>query len=85
MKYSVKPGDLLACKGKASDVIRAMKSTRLFRGFGSCYKLKLDTEPKAPCTCDACGEVASMIPEDVLANAFEKSSRMRRPDKLRVA
>jgi hypothetical protein len=79
MKYTVKPGDLVNCKGSAATVIRAMKSTRLFRGFGSCYRLRLDDEPgKGPCTCEACGEACSQIPEDAFASMLERSTRQKR-------
>lgn len=66
MKYTVKASDLIACAGRAADVIDAMKSVRLFRGFGSCFKLKLDEQIKEPCPCAECGALSSLRPESVL-------------------
>lgn len=87
MKYAVKGTDLVESKASASAVIRAMKSTRLFRGFGTCYGRAKELEPlKAPCTCDSCQEVCSYIPEDVLATMHERNFRSRRaPSKFERA
>lgn len=85
-KYSVKPGDLLKCKSRAADLIRAMARCRLFRGFGKCYKLKLDEREKRKCTCELCGEHCSKIPETVLEEMRLKSFANRRaPRSLKAA
>lgn len=65
MKYAVKPSDLVESKGRATDVIDAMKRTRLFRGFGSCYRLKLADVPREPTPCE-CGACRSYVPAKVL-------------------
>lgn len=64
MKYCVKPGDLLKKTTNASEAIYEMKGRRLFFGFGTCFRLKLD-EPKRPTPCE-CGEFGSLMPEFVV-------------------
>lgn len=73
MKYAVKPGALLECKGSALAVIRAMKGTRLFSGFGSCYGAKLDdqSQPRKPCL--ECGMQDGYVPEA----AWRKETEIR--------
>lgn len=78
MKYAVKAGDLLSARGSAAEIIDAMRSVRLFRGFGSCYRLKLDEQPKEPCPCGNCGALKSMMPEDVLERMEKFASRKQR-------
>jgi len=80
MKYAVKPGALLESEGRASDVIRAMERTRLFRGFGSCAKLKLDT-PREPSVCE-CGACNSFVPEE--SQARGKTFTRRDGTKVRI-
>lgn len=71
MKYAVKPGDLLRCKGSASELIRALKGRRLFRPFGNQHGRRIDdddeTENAAPCACSKCGATGSLRPEHVAA------------------
>jgi len=56
IKYTVKGEDLAKCEGKVSEVIDAMKGVRLFIGFGSCYRVKIEAEEKrTPCACEKCG------------------------------
>lgn len=78
MKYAVKAGDLLACQGSAAEIIDAVRAVRLFRGFGSCYRLKLDEQPKEPCPCGNCGALRSMMPEDVLERMETLTARKQR-------
>jgi len=79
MKYAVKAGDLLKSRGSAAAVIDAMKSVRMFRGFGSCFRLKLDDEaPKEPCTCAACGCAGTIMPEEVLERMERFSAKKQR-------
>jgi hypothetical protein len=74
MKYTVKAEDMVEHKGRATEVVNAMKGTRLFRGFGTCAKLKLDDdEPREPSVCE-CGAVGCVRPEHVI----EKSARFAR-------
>jgi hypothetical protein len=65
MKYAVKPSALVESHGSATEVIDAMKRTRLFRGFGSCHKLKLDDVPRDPVPCE-CGACKSYLPAKIL-------------------
>lgn len=56
IKYTLKGEDLAKCEGEAGELIDAMKKVRLYRGFGSCYRLKLDEEAeRKPCACETCG------------------------------
>jgi len=78
MKYAVKAGDLLATRGSAAEIIDAMRSVRLFRGFGTCYRLKLDEEPKEPCPCGNCGALRSLMPEEVLERKERYDAKKQR-------
>jgi len=81
MKYTVEPSALIECKGSASEAIYAMNKVRLFRGFGSCYRLKLDDEVKEPSMCD-CGECNSWRPETIV-EARIAGPRMERAERAR--
>jgi len=82
MKYTVKATDLVTCGGSAAAVIDAMTKVRLFRGFGSCFKLKLDEQVKEPCPCAECGALRSVMPESVVESrelrAHKNTKRKRR-------
>jgi hypothetical protein len=77
MKYAVKPGALLDSKGSAAQVIAAMKGTRLFSGFGNCYGLKLDDEPRGTQPCSNCGNIDGWLPEDIVRSREEKRREAR--------
>lgn len=85
LKYAVKGSEMLAYKGRAADVIAAMKSTRLFACFGSLYgrRAEMEAEQKQPCACAACGEKGTMMPEEVLAR-LTKYDGKRSPHERRV-
>jgi hypothetical protein len=56
IKYTLKGEDLVKCKGRASELIDAMKSVRLYRGFGNCFRVKVeDKVERTPCPCSSCG------------------------------
>jgi len=75
MKYTVKADDLIECEGNAGEVIHAMTKVRLFRGFGSCYRLKLDEEElKSPTPCE-CGAVGCWRPEELAEKIHVAESR----------
>jgi diadenosine tetraphosphate (Ap4A) HIT family hydrolase len=79
MKYSIKPADLLAPKIRASTAIDAMTRVRMFRGFGSCYKLTVpDEEEKLPCACPGCGIAGTMMPESVIEEMLLRQREKKR-------
>jgi hypothetical protein len=77
LKYAVKGTDMLEFKGRAADVVAAMKSARLFTVFGSLYgkRKELKEDPRPPCTCEGCGCAGTLIPEDVLERLAKSDSR----------
>ena len=77
MKYAVKPGALLEARGSAAQAIAAMKGTRLFTGFGSCYGLKLEDEPRGTAPCDNCGNTDGWLPEEIVRSREEKRREAR--------
>lgn len=65
IKYTLKGEDLAKCEGSAGQLIDALKKVRLYRGFGSCYRLKPEElEERTPCACEKCGCV-QWIPEEL--------------------
>ena len=77
LKYAVKGSEMLEFKGRAADVVAAMKHTRLSTPFGSMYGRGKETEPDkpAPCACAECGAIGSMMPEEVLARFVKNDAR----------
>jgi len=69
LKYAVPAKDLIECEGRIGDLIRAITGTRLTTPYGSLYDLReeLKPPPKKPFACPACGELGSLLPEDLLA------------------
>lgn len=65
LKYSVKAGDLLTCRERATDLLIAMEKVRMFRSFGKNYG-KLEAKKKTPCKCEKCDAENSFRPEEVL-------------------
>lgn len=86
LKYTVKGTDMLDFKGRAADVVAAMEKTRLFTPFGSMYGKEVnDDEPtKSPCACGACGEVGTMMPEEVMERLAKYDTR-KAPSDRRVS
>jgi len=81
IKYTLKGQDLVECEGEASEAIDAIQRVRLYRGFGSCYRLKLDEEvERTPCACEKCGCI-QWEPEEAEQNRefreHKKASRRR--------
>jgi len=78
MKYAVKPGALLECESSASEAIDAMTGTRLFSGFGSCYRLKLDDDaPSESRPCESCGEHGGWLPTALVESQRERERESR--------
>lgn len=71
LKYSIKPSDLLNVQCLASDIIDEIDRGRMMTSFGhahACSKEFVgldDPEPRST-TCDECGGINTMLPEQVL-------------------
>lgn len=79
LKYAVKPGDLIDSPDAIGPAIRAITGTRLSTPFGSLYGMKkeLQDDPKVPFACPTCGELNSLMPEEVAERLMKGSGSWR--------
>lgn len=76
-KYSVKGSDLLACPERIGPLLDAMRGARLMTTFGSAYRFKfqLDQGKESKCACPDCGEIGTIIPDDVFFRTHHTTQR----------
>lgn len=75
LKYATKAAELIECESEIGPLIDVMEKSRLLTTFGSLYGRKdLIEEEKVPMPCSSCGEIKTMMPEDLAFRFFGRDN-----------